>query len=74
MAARLKVFSWSNGIDAFTVATTSRPRALEAWGMEQDIFKDGLAHQIDEGPDHEAALKSPGKVIKRRLDTSALKS
>ena len=67
MAPRLKVFTWSDGFHAFTVATSSRPKALEAWGVSQDLFKSGLARQIDEGPDHDAALKSPGQVIERGL-------
>ena len=67
MAPRLKVFTWSDGFHAFTVAASSRPKALEAWGVGQDLFKSGLARQIDEGPDHDAALKSPGQVIERGL-------
>ncbi|KQS54313.1 hypothetical protein ASG17_11750 [Brevundimonas sp. Leaf363] len=65
MAARLKVFSWSDGFHAYTVAASSRPKALAAWGSEQDLFQTGLAHEITEGPDVDAALKSPGEVIKR---------
>ena len=65
--ARLKVFTWSDGFHAFTVAASSRPRALAAWGMDADIFKSGLAHEIDRGPDHDAALASPDQVIKRGL-------
>jgi len=67
MAARLKVFTWSDGFHAFTVAASSRPKALTAWGVGQDLFKSGLARQIEEGPDHDAALKSPGQVIERGL-------
>lgn len=67
MAPRLKVFTWSDGFHAFTVAASSRPKALAAWGVGQDLFKSGLARQIDEGPDHDAALKSPGQVIERGL-------
>lgn len=67
MAARLKVFTWSDGFHAFTVAASSRPKALAAWGVGQDLFKSGLARQIEEGPDHDAALKSPGQVIERGL-------
>lgn len=67
MAPRLKVFTWSDGFHAFTVAASSRPKALEAWGVGQDLFKSGLARQIDEGPDHDAALKLPGQVIERGL-------
>ncbi len=62
---RLKVFSWSNGFHRFTVAATSRPKALEAWGLSQDIFQTGLAREDPEAPDAEAALASPGEVIQR---------
>lgn len=67
MAPRLKVFQWSDGFHAFTVAASSRPKALAAWGVSQDLFATGLAKQIDEGPDFDAAIKSPGQVIERGL-------
>lgn len=67
MAAKLKVFTWSDGFHAFTVATTSRPKALEAWGSKQDLFATGLASQLSGGPDYETALASPGAVIARGL-------
>lgn len=67
MAAKLKVFTWSDGFHAFTVATTSRPKALEAWGSRQDLFASGLASPLTEGPDYEAALASPGEVVERGL-------
>jgi len=67
MAAKLKVFTWSDGFHAFTVAASSRPKALEAWGVEQDLFKTGLAHEASESPDRDAALASPGAVISRGL-------
>ncbi len=67
MAAKLKVFTWSDGFHAFTVATSSRLKALEAWGSKQDLFATGLASQLSGGPDYEAALASPGEVIERGL-------
>ena len=67
MAAKLKVFTWSDGFHAFTVAASSRPKALAAWGVDQDPFKSGLAHEIDQGDDREAALAAPGAVISRGL-------
>ena len=67
MAPRLKVFCWSDGFHAFSVAASSRQKALDAWGTGRDIFKDGLAREVTEGPDHAAALKSPGEVIERGL-------
>lgn len=67
MAARLKVFTWSDGFHAFTVATRSRPKALDAFGSKQDLFATGLAHELSGGPDYDAALAAPGAVIERGL-------
>ncbi|WP_122465425.1 hypothetical protein [Brevundimonas lutea] len=67
MPARLKVFTWSDGFHAFTVAASSRPKALEAWGVEQDLFKTGLAKEITSGEGHDAALAAPGDVIETGL-------
>lgn len=74
MAARLKVFTWSDGFHAFTVAASSRPRALKAWGIDQDLFKTGLAHEADEGADRDVALASPGVVISRGLSVDVGKA
>lgn len=65
MAARLKVFRWSDGFHAFSVAVSSRQKALQAWGSSQDLFATGLASEIKQGPDFETALTAPGKVIRR---------
>ena len=59
MAPRIKVFSWSDGFHSWTVATSSRPKALDVWAVERDLFKSGLAHGITDGPEHEAALAEP---------------
>jgi len=67
MARALKVFSYSDGFHSWTVAATSRARALEAWGVKRDLFKDGSAVEAAEGPDREAALKAPGELIERGL-------
>ncbi|WP_332639182.1 hypothetical protein [Brevundimonas sp.] len=67
MARALKVFCYSDGFHSWTVATTSRARALEAWGVKRDLFKDGAAVEAPEGPDREAALKAPGELIERGL-------
>lgn len=67
MAPRLEVFQWSDGFHAFTVAASSRPKALAAWGVGQDLFATGLAHEIVDGPDRQAALERPGDVIERGL-------
>lgn len=67
MAARLKVFTWSDGFHTFTIATTSRPKALEAWGSKQDLFASGLASELSGGSDYDAAIAAPDEVIERGL-------
>jgi hypothetical protein len=54
MARALKVFSYSDGFHSWTVAATSRAKALEAWGVKRDLFKDG-------------SLAAPGELIERGL-------
>lgn len=67
MARKLKVFCYSDGFHSWTVAAPSRAKALEAWGVKRDLFKDGSAREIDLGPDREAALAAPGELIERGL-------
>jgi hypothetical protein len=67
MARKLKVFCYSDGFHSWTVAAPSRAKALEAWGVRRDLFKDGSAKEIDIGPDREAALAAPGELIERGL-------
>ena len=66
MPARLKVFVTSDGLSDFVVAAASRPKALAAWGVHQDLFKEGRAHQTDEPALAKAALAHPGEVLRRR--------
>ena len=67
MARKLKVFCYSDGFHSWTVAASSRAKALEAWGVKRDLFKDGSAREIDVGPDRKAALAAPGELIERGL-------
>jgi hypothetical protein len=63
MLRKLKVFSWSDGLHDYTVATTSRAKALEAWDVGRDLFKDGAAREVGEGAAHDAAMAAPDTVI-----------
>ena len=76
MARKLKVFTWSDGLHDYTVATTSRAKALEAWDVGRDLFKDGAAKEMSEGEGHDAAVAAPETVITRPADglDAALKS
>ncbi len=69
MAARLKVFVTSDGLTDFVVAATSRSKALAAWGVRQDVFKAGLAHETDDPALVAAATAQPGEVLRRPAGT-----
>lgn len=71
MARAPRVFTWSDGLHAYTVATSSKVKALAAWGVTRDLFKDGEAQEILEGADVEAAIARPGEVIRSQLAVSA---
>lgn len=67
MAPRLKVFEWSDGLQVYTVATTSRPKALKAWGTRQDLFASGHAREMPDSPVSEIAKAKPDEIIERSL-------
>jgi hypothetical protein len=65
MAARLKVFVTSDGLTDYVVAASSRAKALAAWGVRQDVFKEGRARETDDPTLVKAALAQPGEVLRR---------
>jgi hypothetical protein len=71
MAAKLKVFVSSDGLNDYVVAASSRPKALAAWGAHQDLFKTGLAHETDDPALAEVARAQPGEVLRRPAGSRA---
>ncbi|RAK52264.1 hypothetical protein [Phenylobacterium deserti] len=69
MAPRLKVFVTSDGFTDYIVATTSRAKALAAWGLRQDVFKEGRAHETDDPDLVAAATAQPDQVLRRPAGT-----
>src|ERR1700760_1127283 len=65
MAPRLKVFITSDGLTDYVVATSSRAKALALWGLRQDVFKEGGAHEVQDADLVKAALARPGEVLRR---------
>jgi len=65
MAPRLKVFVTSDGLTDYVVATTSKAKALAAWGVRQDLFREGLAHEADDEGLAAAAKAKPDEVLRR---------
>jgi hypothetical protein len=72
MAARLKVFVTSDGLTDYVVAATSRAKALAAWGVRQDLFKEGRAAETADAALVAAALAKPGEVLTRSKGAKAL--
>ena len=71
MAAKLKVFVTSDGLTDYVVATTSRPKALAAWGVHQDLFKTGSARETDDPALVKAATAQPDEVLERPAGSAA---
>jgi hypothetical protein len=72
--AKLKVFGWSDGLRSYAVATTSRAKALAAWGVRQDLFKEGVAREIDDPGLVKAALAQPGVALSEPASGGAIKA
>lgn len=73
--ARLKVFQARMGFHDSVVATTSRPKALAAWGVRQDLFAEGMARESDDPKAIAAALKHPEVPLLRPVgDKGAFKA
>ena len=71
MAARLKVFVTSDGLTDYVVATSSRAKALAAWGVKQDLFKEGRARETQDDALREEAVARPGEVLRRPAGSRA---
>lgn len=65
MAARLKTFVTSDGMTDYVVATSSRAKALAAWGVRQDLFKEGRAYETNDPALIRAAAAQPGEVLRK---------
>jgi hypothetical protein len=65
MAPRLKVFVTSDGLTDYVVAASSKAKALAAWGIRQDVFKEGRAHETTDPELVAAAARTPGEVLRR---------
>ena len=71
MAARLKVFTTSDGLTDYVIATSSRAKALAAWGVHQDLFKTGGAEETDVPAIRDEAMARPDEVLRRPAGSRA---
>lgn len=65
MPRKLKVYQTSQGFYDLALAAPSMKAALKAWGSTMNVFAQGLAREATDGDVIEAAMASPGVVLKR---------
>ena len=70
MAARLKTFVMDDGLYTHVVASTSRVKALDAWGANQDLFKAGLAKETHDPALVKAATAHPETPLRRKAGSA----
>lgn len=66
-ASRLKVFAAQFGFHDSVVAAPSQAKALEAWGIRQNLFAEGRAAVADDPDAIAAALAHPGTPLRRAV-------
>jgi len=66
-APRLKVFAAQFGFHDSVVAAPSQAKALEAWGIRQNLFAEGRAAVTDDPDAIAAALAHPGTPLRRAV-------
>jgi hypothetical protein len=66
-APRLKVFAAQFGFHDSVVAAPSQAKALEAWGIRQNLFAEGRATVTDDPEAIAAALAHPGTPLRRAV-------
>ncbi len=73
MSARgLKTFQTSMGFFDLAIAAPSMKAALEAWGVESNLFHMGLAKQVEDADVVQATMAKPGVVLKRPVGSNGL--
>jgi len=65
MARKLKTFITNSGFFELAVAAPSMKAALEAWGIDQDLFAQGFAKQTLDADTVAATAAAPGMVLRR---------
>ena len=70
MARKLKTFQTSLGFYELAIAAPSMKAAIEAWGADPDIFRQGFAKQTNDPAIVNAAEASPGTVLRRAVGST----
>lgn len=65
MARKLKTFTTSAGFFDLAVAAPSMKAALEAWGADRNLFRDGFGKVSEDPKAIAATMERPGVVLRR---------
>jgi hypothetical protein len=65
MARKLKTYQTSVGFFDLAIAAPSRKAALQAWGLETNLFHQGFAKETGDPAIVAATLAKPGVVLRR---------
>jgi len=71
MPRKLKTFVTESGFFELAVAAPSMKAALRDWGIDVNLFQQGLARQTDDRAIIAAAERAPGKVLRRPIGSKA---
>jgi hypothetical protein len=67
MPRKLKTFVTESGFFELAVAAPSMKAALKGWGIDVNLFQQGLARQTDDPAIVKAAESAPGQVLRRPI-------
>jgi hypothetical protein len=65
MARKLKTYQTSLGFFDLAIAAPSMKAALEAWGADSNLFRQGVAKESDDPDVIAATLAKPGVILRR---------
>jgi hypothetical protein len=71
MSRKLKTFVTESGFFELAVAAPSMKAALRDWGIDVNLFQQGLARETDDAAIVAAAEAVPGKVLRRPIGSKA---
>ncbi|WP_346658613.1 hypothetical protein [Bradyrhizobium sp. 173] len=69
MARKLKTYRTSPGFFDLAIAAPSIKAALEAWGADSNLFRQGAAKESDDPDVIAATMAKPGVVLRRPVGT-----
>ena len=70
MARKLKTYVTSVGFFDLAIAAPSMKAALQAWGSNSNLFHQGFASEVTDGPAVEATMAKPGVVLRRPVGSN----